>query len=109
MKCANRLCKAESLYFRSGSLHAVDCVDEEITDGKPILRQKVIWLCENCSNLFAIDTWRQPGEQLHARKPALWIVSRSQRSIGVGRETESIKRADSLSSDFLIRSKAAIG
>lgn len=79
MKCANRLCSAESLYFRSGSLHAVDCIATgEMTDGAPILRQKVIWLCENCSHLFTIDTWRPPGQQLHAHKPVLRIVSRRQ-------------------------------
>lgn len=110
MKCANCLCNAESLYFRSGSLHAVDCIaTEEQVEGKAILRQKVIWLCENCSNLFTIDTWRPPGQQLHAHKLVLRIVSRRQGSIGVGTETESVKRDDFLSSDSLIRSKAAIG
>jgi hypothetical protein len=91
MKCANWLCSAESLYFRSGSLHAVDCIaGEEQAEGEPILRQKVIWLCENCSGLFTIDTWRPPGEQLHAQKPVLRIVSRRQ---GSARSTDATFRS----------------
>lgn len=90
MKCANRLCDAESLYFRSGSLHAIDDIGTgELMDQEPFLTQKVIWLCENCSSLFTIDTWRPPGEQLHARKPALRIVSRSQTSANIDRQARS--------------------
>jgi hypothetical protein len=65
MKCANRLCNSEALYFRSGSLHAIDYIStEQETADEPILRQKVIWLCDNCSRLFTVDTWRPPGKQL---------------------------------------------
>jgi hypothetical protein len=53
MKCANRLCDSEALYFRSGSLHAIDCIAaEERIEDEPVLRQRVIWLCEKCSRLF---------------------------------------------------------
>lgn len=69
MKCANRHCNSSALYFRSGSLHAIDCITagEQIED-EPALRQRVIWLCAKCSRLFTVDPWRPPGQQLQARK-----------------------------------------
>lgn len=75
MKCANALCNAESLYFRSGSLHAIDVVIDETAAEEPVLKQKVVWLCERCTELFTIENWRPPGEQFrvlptHARQPA---------------------------------------
>lgn len=75
MKCANVLCGAESLYFRSGSLHAIDVVIDELETGEPCLKQKVVWLCERCTERFTIENWRPPGEQFRAlpapaRQPA---------------------------------------
>ncbi|HET8638512.1 MAG TPA: hypothetical protein VFL96_16815 [Acidobacteriaceae bacterium] len=64
MKCANDLCDTESLYFRGGSLHAIDVVLDETEAGKPAFKQKMVWLCERCTKLFTIQNWRPPGEQL---------------------------------------------
>lgn len=66
MKCANVLCDAESLYFRGGSLHAIDVVIDETETGEPVAKQKVVWLCERCTELFTIENWRPPGEQFRA-------------------------------------------
>ena len=65
MRCANPLCRAESLYFRSGSLHTIDRIDFKQADAAP-RRQHVIWLCGECSLRFVVETWRPPGEQLRA-------------------------------------------
>jgi len=68
MKCANPLCPTEALYLRSGTLHSIDCVG----DGDRILKRQIIWLCDSCEQLFAVEPWRSPGEQLQPRaKPAL--------------------------------------
>jgi len=66
MKCANPLCNREELYFRSGTLHSIDYTSAEYLVEGQVVRQKVIWLCERCSHNFRVDTWRPPGEQLHA-------------------------------------------
>jgi hypothetical protein len=70
MQCANPLCRTESLYFRSGSLHAIERNERDTEEG----RQHVIWLCGECSLLFVVETWRPPGQQLQAREisPRNW-------------------------------------
>jgi hypothetical protein len=66
MKCAIPACGLESLYFRSGSLHYVDCIDRLREDAGPAKRQ-LIWLCHECTALWLVETWRPPGEQLRRR------------------------------------------
>jgi len=67
MKCANPLCQSETLYLRSGTLHSIDCEDEGQT-----IKRRIIWLCDDCRQHFAVEPWRSPGEQLQPRpKPAL--------------------------------------
>jgi hypothetical protein len=66
MKCAIPSCGLESLYFRSGSLHCVDCIDSIQNDAGPAKR-KLIWLCRECTALWVVETWRPPGEQLRRR------------------------------------------
>ncbi len=68
MKCANPLCEHEELYFRSGTLHSIDCAPAEYLANGHVVRQKVIWLCEECSGKFIVNTWRAPGEQLQLRE-----------------------------------------
>lgn len=66
MKCANPLCDREERYFRSGTLHAIDCdLSEQRVNGQAT-RKKVVWLCDGCSRNFRVQTWRPPGEQIHA-------------------------------------------
>lgn len=67
MKCANQNCKHETKYLRSGTLHSIDCDPPEYLANGHVVRQKVVWLCEGCSREFRVDTWRPPGEQIHAR------------------------------------------
>lgn len=65
MKCANPLCDREDRYFRSGTLHVIDCdPSEQLLSGRPGCR-RVVWLCERCSRDFRVQTWRPPGEQIH--------------------------------------------
>lgn len=68
MKCANPLCRTESLYLRSGTLHSIDYVE----DGDNTIRRRIIWLCDSCAQVLAVEPWRLPGEQLRQRpKPVL--------------------------------------
>jgi hypothetical protein len=66
MKCANPLCGFESLYFRSGSLHYIDS-EEGILGNRADAQRKLIWLCPECTELWSVQTWRPPGEQLRLR------------------------------------------
>lgn len=70
MKCANPLCKAESLYFRSGSLHCIDRFGQRGTHGDG---EQIIWLCRDCSTHFIVQTWRPQGQQIRPRTPQLSV------------------------------------
>jgi len=63
MKCANPLCPTEALYLRSGTLHSIDCLEEE----NQTVKRRIIWLCDSCNQLFTVEPWRSPGEQLQQR------------------------------------------
>ena len=66
MQCANPVCRVESLYFRSGSLHAIDRFDRSgVRAGER--GRHVIWLCAKCSPCFVVETWRPPGQQMQPR------------------------------------------
>ena len=66
MQCANPMCDAETLYFRSGSLHTIDYFgDAEV--GNAEIKQRIIWLCGECSARFAVEVWRPPGQQLRSQ------------------------------------------
>lgn len=70
MQCANPLCHAESKYFRSGSLHSINYVDQtEMNDNRG--QQRLIWLCGDCSRRFVVETWRPPGQQLRLHRPVV--------------------------------------
>jgi len=64
MRCANSLCRLETKYFRSGSLH---CIDKGLPGTSGDQRQ-LVWLCPECSCSFVVETWRPPGHQLIARR-----------------------------------------
>ena len=66
MQCANPVCRVESLYFRSGSLHAIDRFDRSGARARES-GQYVIWLCAKCSPCFVVETWRPPGQQMQPR------------------------------------------
>jgi transposase-like protein len=67
MQCANPLCNVESMYFRSGSLHCIDCSEENRTKGNGEQR-RLIWLCRECSTRLTVETWRPPGQQMRPRR-----------------------------------------
>ena len=65
MKCANPACDAQSLYLRSGAIYHVDFLGGSGNTGEcQIIQRRVIWLCDACTRLFAVETWRPPGEQV---------------------------------------------
>jgi hypothetical protein len=66
MRCANPSCGVEAKYFRSGSVHCIDCGEGARTNtwGE---RRRLIWLCPDCSLRWAVETWRPPGQQIRAR------------------------------------------
>jgi hypothetical protein len=63
MKCVNPLCGAETLCLRSGSIFAANFLGETRGAGEcQIIQRRVIWLCDACTEEFAVETWRPPGE-----------------------------------------------
>ena len=69
MTCANPACGAEALYLRSGGIYAVDFLGADAHAGEcQSLRRRVIWLCDTCTSLFAVETWRPPGQQVRPHR-----------------------------------------
>lgn len=66
MRCANPICNAEALYFRSGSLHWVDATTFYGEEQMP--RMQMIWLCAECSRFYVVETWRPAGQQVRRRE-----------------------------------------
>ncbi|MFY9745107.1 MAG: hypothetical protein WBD98_12525 [Acidobacteriaceae bacterium] len=65
MTCANPACGTEALYLRSGGIYSVDFLGADEHAGEcQNLRRRVIWLCDACTSLFAVETWRPPGQQV---------------------------------------------
>ena len=65
MTCANPACGAQTLYLRSGGIFAVDFPGGAGIPGDgQVIQRRVIWLCQACSGLFAVETWRPPGQQV---------------------------------------------
>jgi len=65
MTCANPECGAQALYLRSGGIYHVDFLGASGNAGESqIIRRRVIWLCDACTRLFSVETWRPPGEQV---------------------------------------------
>jgi hypothetical protein len=59
MTCANPACGTESLYLRSGGIYHVDLPGGPGNAGEcQIIQRRVIWLCDACTHLFAVETWR---------------------------------------------------
>lgn len=67
MKCANSECRVEADYFRNGSVHWID--DPGKDEGEGTI-QRAIWLCAECTEIYVVDSWRPPGEQLRLRRDA---------------------------------------
>ena len=77
MRCANPTCGAETLYLRTGGIFAVDFLGGADSGECQGIRRKVIWLCDACNCLFAVETWRPPGQQIReqARPPRSYPVT----------------------------------
>ncbi|TCK73562.1 hypothetical protein [Acidipila rosea] len=68
MICANPHCAAQAIYFRSGSLHWINEAKQQAGGGSE--RQRPIWLCAACTELYVVQTWRPAGEQLRLKSVA---------------------------------------
>jgi hypothetical protein len=80
MRCANPGCGAETLYLRSGGIFAVDFLDGAEDAGESRSTQRrVIWLCDACTELFSVETWRPPGEQVRPSRSFLTRFPRAKR------------------------------
>lgn len=62
LECAIPDCVAREKFLRSGSLHLVDVA----RDGGATTK-RMIWLCSGCSRKYAVQTWREPGQQIRPR------------------------------------------
>ena len=62
LECAIPKCSGREKFLRSGTLHLADVVQ-----GDGSIAQKMIWLCEECTQRYTVQTWRPPGEQIHPR------------------------------------------
>jgi hypothetical protein len=81
MRCANPACGAETLYLRSGKIYAVDFLGRSGGAGEcQIIQRRVIWLCDACTEEFAVETWRPPGQQVRPSGSSLWNAARKHRS-----------------------------
>jgi hypothetical protein len=82
MKCANPACGAQALYLRSGGIDSVDFLGaDRIAGGCQIIRRRVIWLCDACTSLFAVETWRPPGQQVRPSRSHPTASPRARRRI----------------------------
>jgi len=78
MTCANPACGAESNYLRSGAIFAVDFPGGSRDPGEgQIVQRRVIWLCDTCTGIFTVETWRPPGEQVRPYRSARTRSSRT--------------------------------
>jgi hypothetical protein len=79
MMCAIPRCGGPSLGLRSGD---VDVLGEAGDAGEcQIIPRRVIWLCDACSGIFNVETWRPPARH---QRPA-----RSSRTNESGNPAES--------------------
>lgn len=62
LECAIPNCCGHDKFLRSGTLHLADIVQK---DGS--VAQKMIWLCDECTQRYTVQTWRPPGEQIRPR------------------------------------------
>lgn len=76
MRCANPACGVETLYLRSGRIYAVDFLGATGGAGEcQIIQRRVIWLCDACTEEFAVETWRPPGEQVRPSRSSWWSAA----------------------------------
>lgn len=70
LECAIPKCSGREKFLRSGTLHLADVVRE---DGS--IAQKIIWLCDECTQQYTVQTWRPPGEQIRPRTQSAFSLA----------------------------------
>ena len=96
MSCANPDCKAELKYLRGGRLflmerqpnlphlHSYDPTQPK----KPVTMRRYFWLCESCTQVYAIQRWTETGIELAAKskvkRPVVKATSQSKEWIMPG-------------------------
>lgn len=94
MRCANPACRAESLYFRSGSLYWINFMNPKDPCAGDEGAQKLIWLCSDCSSQFIVQTWRPPGQQIRQRSKEAGVQTNgSSRSMSWGNSQQQYAKA----------------
>ncbi len=78
MRCANPGCEAETLYFRSGSLHWID-LQPQLDGVAQRCSTRLIWLCAKCSQNLVVQTWRPAGQQLRCLRGEVIPIDRDRR------------------------------
>jgi len=77
MTCATPACGAEALDVRQGGVHEVVFLAGTGRAGEcQIIQRRVIWLCDACTGLLAVETGR-PREE-HKRPPRSFEGERRQ-------------------------------
>ncbi|MEO7005150.1 MAG: hypothetical protein ABI064_06895 [Acidobacteriaceae bacterium] len=72
MSCANQNCKAELKYLRGGRLFLMERLPnlphllsyDPTRPKKPVTMRRYFWLCESCSQQYAIQRWTETGIEL---------------------------------------------
>lgn len=70
LECVIPKCPGREKFLRSGTLHLADVVRE---DGS--IAQKIIWLCDECTQRYTVQTWRPPGEQIRPRTQSAFTLA----------------------------------
>lgn len=87
MRCANPAFSAGTLYLRSSGIFAVGFLGETENAGESQSTQRrVIWLCDACTGLFSVETWRPPGKQARHSGSSLARLPRGKRGAARPRE-----------------------
>jgi hypothetical protein len=62
MICANPACGTRSNDRQQSRIFFVDFLGDPGEAGEcQIIQRRVIWLCDACTGIFAVETWRPPG------------------------------------------------
>ncbi len=78
MACANQDCKAELKYLRGGRLFLMERQPnlphltsyDPSQPKRPVTMRRYFWLCESCSQKYAIQRWTDTGIQLSPKPGA---------------------------------------
>jgi hypothetical protein len=53
----------------------IDVADARPGSGATATKKKMVWLCAACTKMHAVQTWREPGEQIRRRSSEARMIS----------------------------------